>query len=275
MEFFFLLPVWYQYTVVATLGLIVGSFLNVVIYRFNTGESLNGSSHCLSCGERLRWFELMPVFSYLFLHGRCRYCSSHIPIRYLLVEVTTAVLFALSYGIAESLFHLLLIWILVSVLVVVVVYDINHFIIPDQLVILLSVVAAVVYMVVTPVSLLSTLVVIPASAATIALAFYGGLWLYSKGRWIGFGDVKLVVPLGFMSGLSGIFSMIVLSFWLGAVISVAIIAWQRYKQGKTKAKNYGRQLTIKSEVPFAPFLILAFLFVFLGEVNVLHIFMNF
>ncbi|MCA9362246.1 prepilin peptidase, partial [Candidatus Kaiserbacteria bacterium] len=119
-------------------GVIIGSFLNVYIYRFHTGKSLAGHSHCLSCGTPLRWFELFPILSYMILRGRCRTCGCRIPSRYFLVELATGVLFALTLTLTLDLAAILLWWFIFSVLVVILVYDLYHYIIPDRLVIVLT-----------------------------------------------------------------------------------------------------------------------------------------
>lgn len=135
------MPEWFFLLVVLAFGLVIGSFLNVVIYRFHTGRSLNDRSHCLSCGRTLNWYELFPVFSYLFLRGRCRSCRSFIPYRYALVEALTAGLFLLAYLKTLDLFLLLGLLVFLSLLVIVAVYDMYHQIIPDELSASLAVVA--------------------------------------------------------------------------------------------------------------------------------------
>jgi leader peptidase (prepilin peptidase)/N-methyltransferase len=78
-------------------GTIIGSFLNVVIYRTNTGKSLLGRSACMSCKKRLAWYELVPIFSFIFLNGRCGHCKTRISYQYVLVEFLTGLVFALIY----------------------------------------------------------------------------------------------------------------------------------------------------------------------------------
>ena len=87
-------------------GVIIGSFLNVYIYRFHTGKSLSGHSHCLSCGTPLKPYELIPLLSYVFLRGRCRTCGCKIPARYFLVELTAGLLVISSSAVylAETAF---------------------------------------------------------------------------------------------------------------------------------------------------------------------------
>ncbi len=270
MELFSLLPLWYQYTLVLLFGLIIGSFLNVYIYRFHTGRSLNGSSHCLSCGTMLRWFELLPVFSYLALRGRCRTCGSYITSRYLLVEVLTAVTYVTLFSVFGLSWFLLLWFILAALLIVIVVYDLYHLIIPDELVVAVGVVVAAMFSLALWPQLNYLTFLVHALGALATFGFYGGLWRVSNGRWIGFGDAKLALPLAFFLGPLAAFSFVVLSFWVGAAISVVLLALQRLlKRGQHRLSKYGLSLTMKSEVPFAPFLIIAFLLVAIWQVDVL------
>ena len=120
-------------------GAIVGSFLNVVSLRFNTGMSLGGRSKCMSCGNSLTWKELVPIFSFLFLKGSCRKCKSKISWQYPLVEFIAGAIFALIFIVFPPVTFLAgfqtLMYILATCLALVMcVYDIKHKIIPDQFV---------------------------------------------------------------------------------------------------------------------------------------------
>ena len=118
-----LIPFWWWYVLAICFGVVIGSFLNVYIYRFHTGKSLAGHSHCLSCGRTLKWYELFPLISYLALRFRCRTCGCRIPARYFLVEALTGILFALTVTLTTNLSEVLLWWYILSVLVVITVYD--------------------------------------------------------------------------------------------------------------------------------------------------------
>jgi leader peptidase (prepilin peptidase)/N-methyltransferase len=157
-----------------------------------------------------------------------------------------------------------------ATLVVVSVYDLAHFIIPNAFVIFLSGLALL-YVGYNGVMVGDYYGVIwNALAAFLAYSFFAGLWWYSGGRWLGYGDAKLAIPLGFMVGITGVFSMIALAFWIGTIISIGILVWQKYqKRGQLGFHLKRTTLTIKSEVPFAPFLILGFLAVFIFGVDVL------
>lgn len=255
----------------AGFGLIIGSFLNVFIYRFRTGKSLSGSSHCLSCATPLKWFELFPVLSYICLVGRCRTCGSRIPSRYALVESFTALLFVLSAFHASSLIEMLFLWVVMAVLVVVFVYDLNHYIIPDSTVITLTLLTSgwlgySYFLGRPPESLLYDVL-----AAAVGAGFFFALWLVSRGQWLGFGDVKLAFPLGLLVGSAKVFSMVVFSFWIGAVISLILIGFAKLQRGKLGLLFGTPRLTIKSVVPFAPFLIAGCLLVFFTQLNAINL----
>lgn len=253
-------------------GAIIGSFLNVVIYRFHTGKSLNGHSHCLSCQHRLRWYELLPVLSYVVLRGRCRSCGSYIPLRYVVVELATAIGFCVIAAHGGSLLVMALTAVLYALLVLVVVYDIYHYIIPNELVIALAVVAVALYGALHMGAFELMHIGSSVLAAMLAAGFFGVLWYVSDGRWIGFGDAKLAAPLGFLVGIGGVFSFLVLSFWIGAIISVILLSVQYLlKRGQVHLRFLRAPITMKSELPFAPFLIAGFILSFFYGMDVLNI----
>jgi leader peptidase (prepilin peptidase)/N-methyltransferase len=267
------IPFLWLVLLAAGFGLIIGSFLNVVIFRFHTGKSLAGSSHCMSCGQGLRWFDLVPVLSYIVLFGRCRACGSYISPRYPIVETVTALAFVSAVWITTDIWLILLLWVLSALLVVVSAYDLDHFIIPDQLT------AAILGVVLV----LSTyerwqLASVESIIIDVALALGGSMFLYllwfvSKGKWLGFGDVKLALPLGLWVGGSAVFTFIVVSFWVGAAISLLLLVWQWYRnRGQSSFRNLKKRLTMKSAVPFAPFLILAAWITYTCDFSVLAIF---
>jgi leader peptidase (prepilin peptidase)/N-methyltransferase len=250
------------------LGTIIGSFLNVVIFRFNTGKTItNGRSICMTCNRELRWYELIPVLSFLIQSGKCRRCASKISHQYPLVELVTGVIFALiAYKFLPVLFvssgfYIFLVVIFVflfSLLIVISVYDLRHKIIPDKLVYIFIIVSFlsifVNLFIVGPVFVLPTLSALIAGPV-LALPFVL-LWYFSKGRLMGLGDGKLILGIGWMLGLSsGIFAVI-LSFWIGTIVSVILMLISKKK------------MTMKTEIPFAPFLILSSLVTFICGFNV-------
>jgi leader peptidase (prepilin peptidase) / N-methyltransferase len=174
-------PTFLIITFVAIFGLIIGSFLNVFIYRFHTGKSLMGNSHCLSCGTNLKPYELVPVLSYLALRGKCRNCSSFIPTRYFLVESATSLLFVGVLFTESDIVLFLLMAILMAVLLVTAVYDLYHMVIPDEFVILATVIALIkwFYLLVNGAS--SSDFLISIAAALGAGLFFFLLW-FQKGH---------------------------------------------------------------------------------------------
>lgn len=251
-------------------GVIIGSFLNVYIYRFHTGKSLMGSSHCLSCGTALRSYELVPLFSYMALRGRCRTCRSYIPSRYFLVELLTGLLFVGAVLVAVDVLTLIHMLVIMSLLVVVAVYDMYHMVIPDELVVGLLVVVLSLQLYTHILGLPLQVFWFNIAAALLASLFFMVLWRVSRGTWIGFGDVKLVVPLALAVGYAQVFSMVVLSFWIGAIIGVGIMLWQKARRhNQLHLRFLPAELTLRSAVPFAPFLILGYLAVYFFEIDVI------
>ncbi len=248
-------------------GLAIGSFLNVLVLRFNTGENLRGRSRCFSCLKKLSWVDLVPLASYMVVRGRCRYCGSKISAQYPIVELATAIVFTITgwvmlgteFKIVSTPFVLEFLAILAffSILIAISVYDIRHKIIPDQLSLALFVVAVLfegidayqrVYEGAEPVfsrilsMTTSSTVLYDIIGAVCAFLFFASIWFLSRGMWMGFGDAKLALSLGLFLGYPGVIFGIVLAFWLGSIFGIAMLALGSY--------------TGKTEVPFAPFLAL-------------------
>lgn len=261
------------------LGLAVGSFLNVVILREESGEKLTGRSHCTMCGKTLVWYELMPVFSYLMQRGRCRACHAPLSIQYPLVELATAMLFVavwyhLGEGIAPTSYKLqatsfLLQSALWSTLIVIFVYDLKTKLIPDRFSILFAMLALATTLLSQcsvssgPVSCQLPAVSYYALAGLLLFLPFYALWKYSDGRWIGLGDGKLAVGIGWLLGPVGGGSAIMFGFWVGAVVMLILIGVQRllaYAPIKLQATSY--KLGLKSEIPFGPFLIIGIAIVY-------------
>lgn len=191
------------------------------------------------------------------------------------MELTTAGFFLFIYFSTHSLFFLSFSLVFVAVLIVIAVYDMRHMVIPNELVITVCG-FALFYVGLEAYATTSLVTLAPHFiAAAGTSAFYAGLWIISKGRWIGLGDAKLAFPLALMLSISGAFSFIVLSFWIGAILSIVLLGSQRLIQsGKKHLPFLIQPLTMKSEVPFAPFMILAFIIVFWRNIDVLSIMAN-
>lgn len=253
------------------LGTIIGSFLNVVIYRFNTGRTIvTGRSICMNCNRDLRWYELIPVFSFLIQSGKCRRCASRISHQYPIVEVITGLVFALiafkflpilyiSYRL-YTMYVILFVFIF-SLLIVISVYDLRHKIIPDKLVYLFIFISFV-SLFINP-YMFGTFFTLPTFGALIAGPVFAIpfalIWYFSKGRLMGLGDGKLILGIGWILGLSQGAFAIILSFWIGTVVSLLIMFLSKSSSSLMK----GNKLSMKTEIPFAPFLIIGFFITFL------------
>lgn len=254
------------YVFIFLFGLIVGSFLNCVIYRLQVRRSfLIGRSICPQCKHKLSFLDLIPLFSFLALRGRCRYCRKPISLQYPLVELATGALFILiifwhlSFGFALTfeLWALLTLCFMLCVscfMIVILAYDLKHLIIPDN-VLCPAIAITLVYRFVEILFRYSSFEILLSDyllSAVIAAGFFLVIYFLSRGRWIGLGDVKLAVLLGLVLGFPKILVGLFLSYLIGGIIGIGLII----------AKKKG----LKSEVPFAPFLIIStFITLFWGE----------
>lgn len=264
-------------------GTIIGSFLNVLIYRLNTGVSSGGRSRCLSCGNTLSPFELVPVLSFLFLKGRCQKCGSKISFQYPLIEILTGVSFSLVYvkfSVALSTFSLfvfgevLVALITIAILVAILAYDVRHKIIPNQFVypfIFLSLAVALSRFFIEFQVHASLFLALDILSGPILFLFFYFLWRVSNGAWMGYGDAKLALGIGWSLGFIQGVSAIIFGFWVGAIFGLALIFLSRVLPA-LGLKSVPLLVTMKTEIPFAPFLILGMAIVFFYSPNVFFIF---
>ena len=258
-------PDFFFYFIIFLSGSAVGSFLNSIIYRLQTGESfLFQRSYCPNCKKILSWQDLIPLLSFLFLKGKCRYCQGKISWQYPLVEIATAVLFllilnsqfsgtplgGLSGGLISDQFPILnfqflnFIYLLIvfCFLIIIFVYDLKHYIIPDKI-IYPAIIVALVYNIFSffIFHLSFKTFINPLLSAILASAFFLAIVLISRGKWMGWGDPKLAFFMGLLLGFPNILVALFLAFLIGAIIGVGLIIF------KKKA--------LKSEIPFGPFLV--------------------
>jgi leader peptidase (prepilin peptidase)/N-methyltransferase len=220
----------------ALFGLLVGSFLNVVIYRLPRLESIAyPASHCPTCAHTLSALENVPLVSWIFQRGRCRHCGSPISSRYPLVEAMTAALFSLTvimYGLSmESL----AVAVLAATLVVVVFVDLDHLLILD-------VVLAPAALVGIADAIAGGRIVDAAFGALAGAAVFGLLFLATRGAGMGLGDAKLALVIGIFLGLRLTVAATAFSFIFGSLLMLPVLA----------AGSRGR----RDAVPFGPFLVL-------------------
>lgn len=239
-------------------GAIIGSFLNVVILRHNSNIKKT-RSFCFSCGHILKPIELVPIFSFLFLGGKCKHCKSKISSQYFFVELAFAIVSVVLLFVTQDLN--INIWILkyalmlsfFALLTCTFVYDLKHKIMPDSWT-LGAFVFAVVYAIFFGVGLKMALV--GGFLVGIPLLLIN---LISRGRAMGMGDVKFAPVMGVLLGVSAGFSALMISFWIGGIVGIYLLL---------KYKNTPNKITAKSEIPFGPFLILATFLTFVFSINI-------
>lgn len=266
--------------IVVILGLAFGSFVNALVWRMHQ-QSLprkkqvasrrelsiaTGRSMCTHCQHTLAWFDLIPVFSWASTRGRCRYCQKPIGVQYPLVEIITAGLFALSllvwpYGTTSPSSQIMLaLWLMLLVLfMALAVYDLRWMLLPNRLVALAAIVAAVYSIVAVSVSgvTIHELGLLVGSLAIASGLFYV-LFQISRGAWIGGGDVKLGVALGLVL-LSPVYAFMMLFF--AAVLGLL----GAFVTGSTQGTVQGRRV-----IPFGPCLIAATIIVVLFGADIWH-----
>ena len=233
-------------------GLVLGSFYNVVGLRICKNESIvYPSSHCTNCNHKLKFYELIPVLSYIFLRGRCKKCKEKISVMYPLVELFTGILFALSfYSFGFSAETILLI-IISSLFIIIIVTDLNYYIIPDIILVVFGILI-----------LIYNLIFKGIGAMVIYLLYGALMFLFMfvlmklgnavfKEESLGGGDIKLMGVLGMT--LKPIMSFFSLS--IGAFVALPISLYI-YKTKKDKV------------IPFGPFIVGGFLIVLFTKIDV-------
>lgn len=258
--------------VIFIFGCAIGSFLNVVIMRYD-GErpffsfsAWGGRSQCMSCRKQLRWFELVPILSFIFQRGRCRSCGARLPWQYPAVELLTGLIFllpflyffpfysfpalhphaaALSFGFA----------LIALAMLVISAVDLRLMLIPDELSGIIAVFGALFAFLDSRSFLGNYAVLFPAFSpfishflgGVIGFGILGLITLLSRGRAMGMGDVKLAGAMGLVLGFPDIIFALTLGFFAGGIFGMILIA----------LRGIGRE-TMKMMVPFGPFLVFGF-----------------
>ncbi len=235
----------FLYAIIFILGLIIGSFVNVLIYRIPEGKSIvSPPSACTSCGNRLTAADLVPVFSYIFLRGKCRHCGERISLRYPLIELLTAVIFVVlfsRFGFTVPFFaYAYLMMILTAVFFI----DIDHRIIPNGLV-LAGLAGGFIFFVYNCFSPMAGVFgdgkwwtplagLLPGSGFLLLIAILGSL-IYRTEDAMGMGDVKLMAPIGLFLGWKLCIAALSVSILLGGLISMVLILFRIKKRRDTVA----------------------------------------
>lgn len=237
------------------LGLCLGSFVNMLVYRVAVNYKLESKnfkvknknrSHCDYCGKQLHWYENIPVFSWLFLRGKTKCCHKKLSLLYPIVELITGILMVFifnKFNLLSGRFSLpieitQLFWlvIIITLLVFLTVFDLKYMILPDFAILILVIISFL------GVALDEPNIVPYLISALVASGFLYSLYLITKKKGIGFGDVKLAIFMGLFLGWPKIIMAMYIAFITGAIVGVI---GMRLKK-----------ITKKSKIPFGPFLIL-------------------
>lgn len=275
----------FPYVFLTFLGLVVGSFLNVVILRFGFSESRQERSHCMSCGTQIRTYDLIPVVSFFILRGKCRSCGSALSVQYPLVELALASLFLLAWHFvppvltAFSLAAFVALLVFLSALLALVVYDIRHTLVPMPFIYVLLA-AALAAPVFQSISIQSIEPLTDAILGGAVLAgFLYALHLGTRGRGMGMGDVYIAGAAGLLLGLFRGIEALMFAVWIGSLFYLGIMLISKLMKiikssrfslapsadaerganvfaphsSATEGKTHGA-ITLKTELPFVPFL---------------------
>lgn len=232
----------WQLVIVAALGASVGSFLNVVSLRYAGRPQLLDRSRCPHCGRKLRWWELVPILSFLALRARCAGCHASIAWQYPLVEAGSALLWLWIFSpfpaTSQALLTAAITGAIVSTLLVLLLIDRRLMVLPDLYLVYLGI-FVILRLAVSPPAF-------PADHLTGLVIGAGsllGLWAITGGQGIGFGDIKLMLPLGLLLGAFATILLLFLAFIVGGAFAAYLLL--------------SRRATLKTAVPFGPYLIAA------------------
>lgn len=242
----------------AIFGLIVGSFLNVVVLRRGT-KTLQGRSQCPKCHNQLTWYELIPVISFIVQFGKCRNCKQKISWQYSVVELLTAVLFYLSSiyllinvvapgNIISSVVSIISFLSIISFGIIISVHDAKTRLVPFSWFIGL-VVSTVIFLVSYNVMLGFYIPsFFPHLIGILIAAPFLFLYFISQGRWMGFADIEIIAWMGLYLGIVTGFSAVLSAFYLGALFALLFIGYKLLKGSTYQSLRTTR-------IPFAPFLL--------------------
>ncbi len=227
-------------TLVIIIGLVIGSFLNVCIFRMQKNESISRpNSHCPNCKHQLKPWENIPVLSYLLLLGKCSNCRTNISVRYPLVELLTALLFSVVYYYFGISVRSILLFNLVSIIIVITFIDIDTQLIPNKL-LLASILPIVIFIALTdPGSYLNHLSGSLLLGSIFYFIGYIGKLIY-KVESMGMGDVKYAAVIGLLLGWQGGILAFALAFFTAAIILLSMSIFKK--------------ITKRQRIPFGPFL---------------------
>lgn len=246
--------------IIILLGMAWGSFLNVVIYRLPRDMSLlRPRSSCPRCGQKIKFYENIPVFSYIILRGKCRYCKARIPVSYFLVEVLTPASFILVYSYYNLSIHFFAACLFASAMIALGFIDFYHQILPDEIT-LSGLLLALAYSFFRDDLSLRQALIGAVIGAGFILFVYGAYYLLRKKEGIGMGDVTMMLLIGAFLGWQLTFFTLVLASFLGVLVGVYFLL------AKRKSLQYA--------LPFGTFLAPAAFVSFLWGERIINWYLN-
>jgi len=253
------------YILIVLFGLAVGSFLNVIILRFDELKTIwSTRSHCPKCKKEIVWYDLVPFFSYILLGAKCRFCKRPISYQYPIVEGFTGLVFGIIYWQYGLSWEALILAVVVSIMIVIAVYDLLHSEIPDALSYLAIFfgIGLILYRLVINghLNYLSDYINY-GYAILIAGGFLGLLVVASREKWMGKGDILLGVLMGLLLSFPNVLTGMFIAFVFGSLVGLILIALKKKK--------------MKDAVPFGPFLILATLVAFFWGGELIKLYFNY
>lgn len=247
------------------IGAAMGSFAYATTWRLKNERNFTSErSECEYCHHMLAAKDLVPILSWLWLKGKCRYCSAKIGIGHIIVEITLGLLFVISYWLWPSNITTVADWvnfgfwlIYLVFIAILFIYDLKWKLLPDKIVFPLIAIGA---LGTVTICLLQQqnwhLLLNAAEGVGVFAGFLGLLYLVSGGRWIGLGDVKLAIFMGLVLGMPNAVLGLIGSFYVGAIVTAPLL--------------FAKKLNAKSQVPFGPFLLTSFTLVFFFGHSVVH-----
>lgn len=240
------------YVLFFILGSVMGSFFHVVATRISNNKSIiTPSSHCHICNHKLRWYELIPIISYIIQGGKCRKCKEKLPLSYLIIEIVTGILYAVCYHEYGFSADLIISLIFVSILIIVIISDIEYMIILDEVLVFGSVITIIFYLILYGVdgTVYHVLDAALAFVAMYALKLLGDFMF--KKESLGGGDIKLMFFFGLVIGLPLSIVTIFVATFIAFPIALFILFSRR-----------------DNMIPFGPFLSMAAILILISGIKI-------
>ena len=253
----------FQILYASILGLMMGSFLSMLIPRLHKEEKgiVFGRSHCSTCGHKLSILNLIPFFSYIFQGGKCSFCKKNIPLFYIAIEIFTVLTFLLititenNFG-AYDFHHeeWLGKFLLFSVLIFIFFYDLLYKEIHD-IILIPGIILALIYGYFSDQGLEASLL-----GGLLGALFFLSQYLISKGKWIGSGDIRIGIFMGLILGIKLTVLALIISYILGSIVGIFLLATKKADK--------------KTSIPLGPFLVIGTMISYFAGLEIIDWYMN-